>query len=108
MNRIPLPILNLISIMDRITSIKNQYGRKIFRPSNPLFNAWTWRMAWRDSRTYRRRLLLFISCILLGVGGLVAVRALGDNLQRVVENEARTLLGADFARQQPARFCACG
>lgn len=53
-------------------------------------------MAWRDSRTYRRRLLLFISCILLGVGGLVAVRALGDNLQRVVENEARTLLGADL------------
>ncbi len=53
-------------------------------------------MAWRDSRTYRRRLLLFISCILLGVGGLVAVRALGDNLQRVVESEARTLLGADL------------
>ena len=75
--------------MDRITSIKNQ-------TSTPLFNAWTWRMAWRDSRTYRRRLLLFISCILLGVGGLVAVRALGDNLQRVVENEARTLLGADL------------
>ncbi len=53
-------------------------------------------MAWRDSRTYRRRLLLFIACILLGVGGLVAVRSLGDNLQRVVDSEARTLLGADL------------
>ena len=61
-------------------------------------------MAWRDSRTYRRRLLLFISCILLGVGGLVAVRSLGDNLERVVDNEARTLLGADLRVSSQRNF----
>ena len=53
-------------------------------------------MAWRDSRTYRKRLSLFIFCIAIGVGGLVAVRSLGDNLQRVVDGEARSLLGADW------------
>ena len=75
--------------MDRITKVKTQ-------APFPPFDPWTWRMAWRDTRTYRHRLLLFISCILLGVGGLVAVRSLGDNLERVVDNEARTLLGADL------------
>jgi putative ABC transport system permease protein len=53
-------------------------------------------MAWRDSRTHRRRLALFLSCILLGVAALVAVHSLGDNLKQAVDDQSRTLLGADL------------
>ncbi|MGA1195429.1 MAG: ABC transporter permease, partial [Candidatus Latescibacterota bacterium] len=61
-----------------------------------LFSAWPYKMAWRDSRTYRHRMALFLSCILLGVAALVAVRSLGDNLEQTINDQSRTLLGADL------------
>ncbi|MBT5830830.1 MAG: FtsX-like permease family protein [Candidatus Latescibacteria bacterium] len=61
-------------------------------------------MAWRDSRTYRRRMALFLSCILLGVAALVAVRSLGDNLEQTINNESRTLLGADLVIRSQHNF----
>ena len=61
-------------------------------------------MAWRDSRAYRRRLLLFLSCIVLGVSALVAIRSLGDNLEAAVNAESRTLLGADLEIESRAAF----
>lgn len=69
-----------------------------------LFASWPWKMAWRDSRTYRRRLALFLSCILLGVAALVAVRSLGDNLEQAISNESRTLLGADLVINSQRAF----
>jgi len=65
-------------------------------PTFALFSAWPYKMAWRDSRTYRRRMALFLSCILLGVAALVAVRSLGDNLEQTINDQSRTLLGADL------------
>lgn len=62
-----------------------------------LLTPWTWRMAWRDSRTHRARLLLFSSSIVLGVAALAAIGSLGKNLERAVEEQAKTLLGADLA-----------
>jgi putative ABC transport system permease protein len=62
-----------------------------------LLSPWTWRMAWRDSRTHRGRLLLFSSSIVLGVAGLAATGSLGKNLERAVDEQAKTLLGADLA-----------
>jgi len=61
-----------------------------------LFSAWTWKMAWRDSRTSRKRLLLFSSSIILGIAALAAVGSLGVNLNRAIEEHAKTLLGADL------------
>ena len=61
-----------------------------------LFRAWTWRMCWRDSRMNRGRLLLFSLSIVLGVAALAAVGSLGVNLERAVEEQAKTLLGADL------------
>jgi putative ABC transport system permease protein len=61
-----------------------------------LFNRWTWVMAWRDSRTHRQRLFLFISSIILGTAALVAVNSLGESLALAVSNQAKSLLGADF------------
>jgi putative ABC transport system permease protein len=61
-----------------------------------LFSPWTWKMAWRDSRTSRRKLLLFSSSIVLGIAALVAVGSLGVNLNRAIEEQAKSLLGADL------------
>jgi putative ABC transport system permease protein len=52
-------------------------------------------LAWRESRFARRRLLLFLSAISLGVAALVAVKGFASNLARGVEEQAKTLLGAD-------------
>ncbi len=57
------------------------------------------KMAWRDSRASRRRLLLFSLSIVLGIAALVAVGSLMDNLQRAIDEQAKGLLGADLAVQ---------
>lgn len=59
--------------------------------------------AWRDSRGSRGRMLLFVSSMILGVAALVSINSFGDNLERAIDNEAKTLLGADmsFERDDP-------
>jgi putative ABC transport system permease protein len=65
---------------------------------------WLVRMAWRDSRRNRSRLLLFISSVILGIAALVAIYSLGNNLHDEVDNQAASLLGADLeiSSNQPA------
>lgn len=53
-------------------------------------------MAWRDSRRNRARLLLFISSIIIGIAALVAINSFSENLQKDINSEAKTLLGADL------------
>ncbi|MEM9919633.1 MAG: FtsX-like permease family protein [Bacteroidota bacterium] len=60
---------------------------------------WLVRMAWRDSRRNKGRLFLFISSILLGIAALVAINSFSENLQKDIEGEAKTLLGADLVFQ---------
>ncbi len=69
-----------------------------------LLNRWTWVMAWRDSRTHRQRLFLFISSIILGTAALVAVNSLGESLELAVKNQAKSLLGADLAIESRQPF----
>ncbi len=69
---------------------------KITEPSNSPFNPWLWRMAWRDSRRSRRRLLLFMSAIVLGIAALVAINSFSDNLSRSINDQAKELVGADL------------
>ncbi len=57
---------------------------------------WLLNMAWRDSRTYRRRLLLYMSSIILGTAALVSIRTLGDSMRTEVNQESKALLGADL------------
>lgn len=54
------------------------------------------KMAWRDSRRNRARLLLFISAITVGIAALTAVRSFSVNLMGDIDREAKTLLGADL------------
>jgi len=52
-------------------------------------------MAWREMRASWRRLLLFFLCIAIGVGSIVSLRSLVQNLKASVMREARTMLAAD-------------
>jgi len=61
-----------------------------------LVSGWAWRMAWRDSRGSRRRLLLYVSSIVAGVAALVAIASFQDNLTAAIEERSKTLLGADL------------
>ena len=55
------------------------------------------KMAWRDTRASRRRLVLFSLSIVLGVAALVAIGSFRDNLRQAVEDQSKGLLGADLA-----------
>ena len=63
---------------------------------SPVRAGWLLSMAWRDSRTYRRRLLLYMSSIILGTAALVSIRTLGDSMAAAIDVEAKALLGADL------------
>lgn len=69
-----------------------------------MFDPWTWKMAWRDSRGSRKRLLLFLSSMVVGVAALVAINSFGENLEQAVDEEARTLLGADLSMESDRPF----
>ena len=57
---------------------------------------WLLKMAWRDSRRNRGRLLLFIASIVIGIAALVAINSFSENLQKDIAKEAKSLLGADL------------
>jgi len=54
-------------------------------------------LAWRESRTARRRLLLYMSSISLGVAALVAIDSFSQNTIRSVHEQSRALMGGDVA-----------
>lgn len=51
----------------------------------------------RDSRRDRSKLFLFMSSIILGVAALVAINSFNDNLIRDINNQSKSLLGADMS-----------
>lgn len=56
-----------------------------------------WSLAWRESRTARRRLLLYMSSISLGVAALVAIDSFSTNIIRSVKEQSRALMGGDIS-----------
>ena len=54
-------------------------------------------MAWRDSRKSRAKLILFIASISLGIAALVGITSFRENLLDEIDNQAKSLLGADFS-----------
>jgi putative ABC transport system permease protein len=52
-------------------------------------------MAWREMRASWHRLLFFFICIAMGVGSIVALRSLVQNVKSTVQKEARALITAD-------------
>jgi len=71
--------------------------KKLNKKEDKFRLAWLLKMAWRDSRRSRGKLLLFISSITLGIAALVAINSFRDNLLGEIENQAKGLIGADIA-----------
>ncbi len=61
-----------------------------------MFSTWTWKMAWRDARSNKKRLLVYISAIIIGVAAQVAITSFRDSLNYTIDRQSRELLGADF------------
>ncbi len=61
-----------------------------------LAHPWTWRMAWRDSRSQRLRLLVFSLAIVSGIAALVAIHALKASVESGIAQQAKELLGSDL------------
>lgn len=64
------------------------------------------RLAWRESRTARRRLALYMSSIAFGVAALVAIDSFASNVTRSIREQSRTLLGGDMSMGASAAFPA--
>lgn len=62
------------------------------------------KMAWRDSRASRRRLLLFSLSVVLGIAALVAIGSFTVNLKQAIDEQAKGLLGADLVVTSRATF----
>jgi len=61
-------------------------------------------IAWRESRTARRRLLLYMSSISLGVAALVAIDSFTTNVSQSVREQSRALLGGDVVLRARERY----
>src|SRR4029079_15245814 len=63
-------------------------------------------IAWRESRTARRRLLLYMSSISLGVAALVAIDSFTSNVSQSVREQSRALLGGDVVLRSREKYSA--
>jgi putative ABC transport system permease protein len=61
-------------------------------------------LTWRESRTARRRLLLYMSAISLGSAALVAIDSFADNVKTSVKDQSRALLGGDVSFRSRTPF----
>jgi putative ABC transport system permease protein len=60
-----------------------------------IFMNFIFNLTWREIRSSWRRLLFFFLCIAIGVGSIVGLRSLIQNLSKTVGGDARMLMTAD-------------
>lgn len=58
--------------------------------------AWLFKMAWRDAKASRVRLLLFMASIILGIAAVVSIQMFGETLTDNIQRQSKSLMGADF------------
>ena len=58
---------------------------------------WVFTLAWRDGRRALKPLFLSVACVILAVASVVIAFSFRDNVQRSVQTQSKTLLGADLA-----------
>ncbi len=65
---------------------------------------WLFKMAWRDAKASKVRLLLFMASIILGIAAVVSIQLFSINLKDNIQRQSKSLMGADYiidTRQQP-------
>ena len=66
--------------------------------------SWLFKMAWRDAKASKVRLLLFMASIILGIAAVVSIQLFSTNLKDNIQSQSKTLMGADFvidSKQEP-------
>ncbi len=58
--------------------------------------AWLFKMAWRDAKASKARLLLFMASIILGIAAVVSIQLFSQNLTDNIQRQSKSLMGADF------------
>ncbi len=58
--------------------------------------SWLLTMAWRDGKASKRKLLLFMASIVLGIAAVVSIQSFGENLQDNIALQSKSLMGADY------------
>src|SRR6185437_4794475 len=76
----------------RARGIGQRRARRLMAAFRPLVS-----LAWRESRTARRKLLLYMSSISLGVAALVAIDSFSANIIQSVKEQSRALMGGDLS-----------
>ncbi|MEP5614057.1 MAG: FtsX-like permease family protein [Cyclobacteriaceae bacterium] len=71
--------------------------KKITISQEKYSSSWPLKMAWRESRKSRGKLLLFIASISLGIAALVGITSFRENLLEEIDEQSKSLLGADFS-----------
>lgn len=66
--------------------------------------SWVFKMAWRDSRSNRRKLFLYMAAIIVGVAAQVAITSFRENLNKSITDQSKELLGADLEVERNAEF----
>lgn len=65
------------------------------KTSKPGFN-WLLKMAWRDGKASRGKLMLFMTSIVLGIAAVVSIQSFSENLKDNISLQSKALMGADF------------
>ncbi len=66
--------------------------------------AWLFKMAWRDAKASKVRLMLFMASIILGIAAVVSIQLFSTNLKSNIQSQSKTMMGADYiidSRQLP-------
>lgn len=57
---------------------------------------WPFKMAWRDGKASKKKLVLFMASIILGIAAVVSIQSFGENLKANIAMQSKSLMGADF------------
>lgn len=71
-----------------------------------MISSFVWKMAWRDSRSSRRRLILFSISITFGIAALIGIGSFRHSSSQAIDDQARSLIGADLIVESTRPFRA--
>lgn len=57
---------------------------------------WLFKMAWRDGKASKKKLVLFMASIILGIAAVVSIQSFGVNLKDNIGLKSKALMGADY------------
>ena len=61
-----------------------------------LFSPYSWKLAYRDSKSQWKSLIIYTSAVVAGVAALVAILSFRNDVLLTVDDQSRELLGADL------------